>query len=266
VIIIRKISQNHLLIRLFLVCSIFAVLFIGSVYSQNKPKIESNSNSGNQNAVKQLDDNETKLNEQMLELKKQIAELTQKVGDNKQASYDSFLNSLNFYMAAFGLIILIGGIWGFRDISKKVTESKGEIATLKGDLIQRVVDIKTDNTTILDRSEKYIGERIVALDNRITEFKNEQREGFERFAKEANNKIADGLSSDYQSAVQKIAEGSFLPQLNQLSEQFAELKTDFENFSNNQNITDTTPTTPEINQFDIEPNKTKSKEKNAFDE
>lgn len=274
---LKTTSPKTLFLRLFIVC-VFSVFFIASFsYSQDSKTPNTNINQQNQQSVEEKKDSEAKLNEQIIELKKQLAELTQKIGDNKQASYDSFLNSLNVYMAVFGIIILMGGIWGFIDISKKVNESKtenatlckenkGEITILKTDLLQRVIEIKTDNTTILDRSEKHVGERILALEKRITEFKKEQKESFERFEKEANKKMDEGLNSDYQSAIQKIAESSFVPQINELSEQVAELKNTFENFQNHQNITDISTTIPEINQFDIESDKKPSKEKNAFDE
>ncbi len=268
--ILRIVPQNHLLIRLFIVCSVLVVLFIGNVYSQNKTTTESNSTSGNQNAVKELNDNETKLNEQILELKKQIAELTQKVGDNKQAYYDSAINSWTFIFTIISiflaLILAILGIFGWRSISNIRKDNNGKIDKNTADLLEKLTKNEKTVKEIKEEIKSDLKERINDLKDTIKEFKSDQKERFENFEKEANDKIAAGLSSDYQSAIQKIAEGSFLLQINQLSEQFAELKTDFEKFSNNQNITDTSSSISEINQFNVESNKKPAKEKNAFDE
>jgi peptidoglycan hydrolase CwlO-like protein len=266
--ILRIISQNHLLIRLFLVCSVLVVLFIGNVYSQNKNATESNSTSGNQNAVKELNENETKLNEQMLELRKQIAELTQKVGDNKQAYYDSAINSWTFIFTIISiflaLILAILGIFGWRSISNIRTDNKNDIDKNKVDLLARLTKNEEIVKEIKEEIKSDVKERINDLKDRFKVFNEEQKERFEKFEKDSNERI-DRRGSDLQTAIQKAIESSFVSQLNELSEQSAELKNEIEYLKAKIEQPKTTPKS-EYNEFDNEVKLIPSKGGNAFDE
>ena len=200
--------------------------------------------------LKQID---LKYQEQIFELNKQVLQLTETVADTKQTFYDSKLNLWNFILTALGIIALVAGYFGYKSISetiqefkidneRAITKSEEGVKEIKTDLIQRIQEAKTD----------------------IKDYKREIESRFEKFEKESKEKIDIGLSSQLQNAIDRIMKESFSSELNELSEQLAELTTRFENFISKN---DETKNEAELkNEFDNEVDVTEitKRDNNAF--
>lgn len=191
---------------------------------------------------------------QIDDLNKQVIDLTKTVADTKQAFYDSKLNLWNFILTGLGILIAVIGFFGYKSISgkindlkteneKSITKSEENIREIKSDLIQRITEIKTD----------------------IREFKADQTRIFEKFEKEANEKIDKGLGSALQDAIDKIMKESFIDEMNGINDQVSELRNQFENFSSKSEVKENETVDSNINLINKSAEVTKST-KNAFDE
>lgn len=205
--------------------------------------------------VEKIVTQEPNYQDQITDLNKQISQLSQTIADTKQTFYDSKLNLWNFILTGFGIVIVIAGFFGYKNISVKISE------------------IKTDNEKSSSKSEDNVKEIKSDLNQRITDlkldykdFKNDQRNTFEKFEKEANAKIDKGLDLALQNAIEKIMKESFDNELNDLSEQVSELRKKLENtFSSNIKVVEEKGKN-EVNKFDgTEQNITNAKN-NAFDD
>lgn len=145
---------------------------------------------------------------QITELHKEIASLTQTVASTKESFYNSRIYLWTFIITALGLIIVIVGFFGYKSISDKIGEIRSEndssrnrnesaLKEIKNDLIQRITELKND----------------------MRDFKTEQNRIFEKFEKDANDKIKQGLDTELSKAIEKVMKGSFEDKLNDLTEQ-----------------------------------------------
>lgn len=201
---------------------LFFTLNLNDLYSQskeeNKPKNEAIEKDSSEK-VKKINNPED-LKNQINDLNKQIVELSKSVADTKQAFYDSKLNLWNFILTGLGILIAVIGFFGYKSISGRIndlksdndrsmTKSEDNIKEIKNDLLQRIIEIKDD----------------------IRDFKAEQIRLFDKFEKEAKDKMDKGLGSALQQAIDKIMKESFIKEMNGISEQVSDLKNQFENFS-----------------------------------
>lgn len=242
-------------IKILFVLLIFT-LNLNDLYSQpkeeNNPKKETVEKNLSEK-VKIVNDQEN-LKSQINELNKQINELSKNLADTKQAFYDSKLNLWNFILTGLGILIAVIGFFGYKSISgrindlksdndRSITKSEENIKDIKNDLLQRIIEIKDD----------------------IRDFKAEQIRLFDKFEKEANEKMDKGLGSALQEAIEKIMKESFIGEMNGISEQVSDLKNQFENFSSKSN--EHQNVVPENNDgLSLEEKTTIKPNKNAFDE
>lgn len=196
---------------------LFFTMCQNDVYSQNIEIVK-----------KDLSEKKNDINEdesikfQLHELNKQIVENSKNIADTKQAFYDSKLNLWNFILTGLGILIATIGFFGYKSISGRINDLKSDsersmfkseenIKEIKNDLLQRITEIKDD----------------------IRDFKSEQIRLFNKFEKESNDKMDNGLGSALQQAIDKIMKDSFVKEMEGISEQVSELKNQFENFSSN---------------------------------
>jgi hypothetical protein len=267
--ILRIISHNHLLIRLFLVCSILAVLFIGSVYSQSKNTTESDTVSQTQNTSKEFQENQTKINEQILELKKLNAELAQKVGDDKQAYYDSALNSWNLIFAVFGgiitLVVASLGFIGWKSISNIETELETKLSSFhtstEVSVEKNESDVKENKKEIKDD----LNNRFNDLLDRLKDFKSDQKERFENFEKDAKELIERGLNDDLQRVIGKLFTDVYAKRIDDISNDLSDLSNKLEKLSSDTSAKEILIGKTEVNSFDNVEDASKPKSENLFD-
>lgn len=182
----------------------------------NENLIKNNLNREKRNADQEV------LKSQINDLNKQIVELSKTVADTKQSFYDSKLNLWNFILTGLGILIAVIGYFGYKSISGKINDLKGDNdrAILKGE--DSIKDIKND-----------LLQRITEVKNDFRDFKTEHLRLFDKFEKEANDKMDKGLGSALQQAIDKIMKDSFVKEMEGISEQVSELRKQFENFSSN---------------------------------
>ena len=242
-------------IILTLLCITFST---GAIFAQvvSKPQIKVDTIQKASTAkVEQVFKPDPNYQNQITDLNKQISQLSQTIADTKQTFYDSKLNLWNFLLTGFALLIVIAGYFGYKSISDKIgeikienekamTKSEEAVKDIKSDLIQRITELKSDNK----------------------EFKIEQRQTFEKFEKNANEKIEKGLDLALQNAIEKIMKESFASDLSNLSEQVSELRNKLENIYLPQNNPSAEKGKVEENKFDgVEQQNTNAKN-NAFDD
>lgn len=192
---------------------------------------------------------------QIADLNKQIISLTQTVASTKESFYNSNIYLWTFIITALGLIIVIAGYFGYRSISDKIAEIKIEnegsteksetaVKEIKSDLIQRIIELKGD----------------------IKDFKEDQQRKFEKFEKEANDKIDKGLDLALQKAIEKVMKGSYAKVIDDLNAQVAELRIKVDNLTPANPAGQTQKPTPEENKFDNTGTAEVKPTNNAFDE
>ncbi|HEX8278185.1 MAG TPA: hypothetical protein VF540_05795 [Segetibacter sp.] len=245
--------KGHLKVLLIVFLS---QLFINFAYSQAKPSPSNRADTSLKQNVEQTNDKSKSSDPQLeiAELRKEIAELSKNIADNKQTFYDSKLNLWNFILTAFGLVIVIAGYFGYRSIADKITEVKAEnqrssdkseegVREIKADLIQRIIENKTD----------------------IKDFKSDQQKAFEKFENEANERISKGLDLALQQAIEQIMKGSYSKVIDDLNEQVADLRNNVEALKSNNSAAETgTADKQDIKSHSTIQPSTKSSE-NAFD-
>lgn len=201
--------------RILLFLVIIIIPSIG-IFSQSKTKPNTNKVDSTVNKLTTKTEqgfSERELQSEITELKNQIAELSKNIADNKQTFYDSRLNLWNFILTAFGLVIVIAGYFGYRSIADKINELKQEnqrsldksdesVKETKNDLVQRISENKAD----------------------IKDFKSEQQKVFEKFEKEANERITKGLDLALQQAIEQVVKGSYGKVIEDLTDQVADLR------------------------------------------
>ncbi|PXY40787.1 hypothetical protein DMB65_11190 [Flavobacterium cheongpyeongense] len=244
-------------IRNLIFILIIAFIF-NDLYSQSKTKVDTKikNESTSQALIENPKNEKVEVNykTQIDDLNKQIIDLTKTVADTKQAFYDSKLNLWNFILTGLGILIAVIGFFGYKSISGKINDLKSEneksisksednIKEIKSDLIQRITEIKTD----------------------IREFKAEQVRIFEKFEKEANDKMDKGLGSALQDAIDKIMKDSFIDEMNGINDQVSELKNQFENFTSKSEVKENETVDSSVNSITKSTGVTKPT-KNAFDE
>lgn len=246
--------KPKILLILFLLTS-WTTILVGQTAQQKVVNADSSIQKKVTPAVKEIE--EPNYQSQITELNKQIISLTQTVASTKESFYNSNIYLWTFIITALGLIIVVVGIFGYKSISDKISELKSDteksvlrnestVKEIKEDLVQRIVDIKSD----------------------IKEFKADQVKVFEKFDKDAIERIDKGLDSSLQKAIEKIMKESFRQELNDLSEQVADLSTKYENLISKQQVPIVEEPKPEGNNFEGEvKEKTETKSNNnAFDE
>lgn len=235
---------------------LFVTLNLNDLYSQsneeNKPKKETVDKDLTEKVI--IVNDQESLKSQINELNKQINDHSKNLADTKQAFYDSKLNLWNFILTGLGILIAVIGFFGYKSISgrindlkidsdRSITRSEDNIKEIKNDLLQRIIEIKDDTR----------------------DFKAEQIRLFDKFEKEANDKMDKGLGSALQEAIEKIMNESFIGEMNGISEQVSDLKNQFENFSSKSN--EQQNVIPENNDgLSLEEKTTIKPNKNAFDE
>lgn len=194
-----------------------------------------------------------KYQSQIIDQNKQIASLTQTVASTKESFYNTNIYLWTFIITAIGFIVAIFGFLGYRNITQKLN------------------DLKLDNEKLISKTEENIKDNKADLIQRLTEiisdikeFKETQIKHFEKFEKEANDKMDKGLGSALQEAIEKIMKDSFVVDMNGISEQVSELKNQVENLSS-KSIDQTAIPVNNIGSA-IEEKETTKPNKNAFDE
>lgn len=233
----------------------FTMFYLNIANSQVKSTNESKISTELKVSIEKKDIEATQLKyqSQIIEQNKQIASLTQTVASTKESFYNTNIYLWTFIITAIGFIVAIFGSFGYRNISQKLKDLKSENEKLISKTEENIKDNKTD-----------LIQRLTEIKSDVKEFKETQIKHFEKFEKEANDKMDKGLGSALQEAIDKIMKDSFVEEMNGISEQVSELKNQVENLSSKSAEQAVTPNN--INGLAIEEKETTKPNKNAFDE
>jgi len=234
----------------------FVMFFLNITKAQVKSTNESKISTELKESLekKDIETSDQKYQSQIIEQNKQIASLTQTVASTKESFYNTNIYLWTFIITTIGFIVAIFGSLGYRNISQKLKDLKFENEKL---IAKTEVNIRDNKTDLI--------QRLTEIKSDIKEFKETQSKHFEKFEKDANDKMDKGLGSALQEAIEKIMKESFVGEMNGISEQVSDLKNQFENLSSKSSeqqnlIPENNDGLPLKEKGTIKPNK------NAFDE
>jgi len=149
-----------------------------------------------------------------LAMQQQIADLKSTVNATKESFYNTSIYLWTFIVGAFGIILVIGGVVGLRNVGTRVDEIRANVTTSERNNQRSLRNIRTDLDKKLDD-----------LKTDHKEYKKEFTNRIDRFEDQTNSRIEKGLTSDMQLAVKSVMEGSFGKEVKSMSEQLGDLQT-----------------------------------------